>query len=132
MSIVNLTLLTGATVNVTGGTSVQFSPDGSEVSRGISVVDSTEADVRTQDKIIFKSTRGSIQQDGSWSKDRRSAKVVAPDLLSDGTQDFPYIEISYVGSPLNTAAKLAALKLYAIQMLSDSELNPFWSTGALG
>lgn len=132
MSLVNLTLLVGATVGVTGGTSVQFSPDGSEVSRGISVVDSTEADVRTQDKVIFKSTRGAIQQDGKWSKDRRSAKIVAPDLLSDGTQDFPYIEISYVGSPLNAAAKLAALKLYAIQLLNDSDTAAFWSTGALG
>lgn len=132
MSLVNLTLSSGATVSVAGGTSVQFGPDGSEVSRGIAVVDSTEADVRTQDKVIFKSTRGAIQQDGSWSKDRRSAKVVAPDILSDGTQDFPYINIEYVGSPLNSAAKLAALKLYAIQLLNDSDTTAFWSTGSLG
>lgn len=132
MSLVNLTLLNGPTVSITGGTSVQFGPDGSIVNRGISVIDTTEADVRTQDKVVFKSIKGTLQQDGTWSKDRRSAKVVCPDLLSDGSQDFPAIEISYVGSPLNSAAKLTALKLYAIQVLNDSDTASFWSTGALG
>lgn len=132
MSLVNLTLLSGPSISVTGGTSVQFGPDGSIVNRGICVIDTTEADVRTQDKAIFKSVKGTLQQDGTWSKDRRSAKIVCPDLLSDGTQDFPAFEISYVGSPLNNAAKITALKAYAIQLINDPDCSPFWSTGALG
>lgn len=132
MSLVNMTLSSGATVSATGGTSVQFGPDGTIVNRGIAVADTTESDVRTQDKVIFKSTKGTLQSDGTWSKDRRSAKIVCPDLLSDGTQDFPSIEISYVGSPLNSAAKLAALKVYAAQVLIDTDTSSFWATGALG
>lgn len=132
MSLVNLTLLSGATVGATGGTSVQFGPDGSVVTRGLAVVDTTESDIRTQDKVIFRGTKGTLQADGTWSKDRRSAKIVCPDLLSDGKQDFPSIEISYVGSPLNTAVKIAALKNYAAQLIIDSDMSAFWNTGSLG
>lgn len=132
MSLVNLTLLTGPTVSITGGTSVQFSPEGTDVKNGLSVVDSTESDIRTQDKVIFKGTRGTLQPDGTWSKDRRSAKFVSPDLLPDGTQDFPFFEISYVGSPLTTATKIAEMKLKAIQLIHDSDCSAFWATGAKG
>lgn len=131
MSIVNLTLLSGATVSATGGTTVTFGPSGAVVNRGIQVVDTAEADIRTQDMVTFKSVRGALQPDGTWSKNRFSAKITCPDLLSDSTQDFPSIEISYVGSPLNSAAKLAAIKSFAAQLLIDSDLTNFWANGSL-
>lgn len=131
MSIVNLTLASGATVSATGGTAVTFGPSGAIVNRGIQVVDVAEADIRTQDMVTFKSVRGALQSDGTWSKNRFSAKVTCPDLLSDGSQDFPSIEINYVGSPINTAAKLTALKTYAAQLLIDADTTLFWQNGSL-
>lgn len=132
MSIENLTLLTGPTIAVSGGTTQTFAPDGSVVNRGVSVSDVAEADIRTRDVCVFKNTNGSLQNDGSWSKDRRSVKFVSPDLLPDGvTQDFPYFEITLVKSPLHTAAKLAAMKEKAIQLISDTDLSNFWSMGSV-
>lgn len=133
MSILNASILVGPTVSVTGGTAQTFSADGTVVSRGVQISDSAEADIRTRDLLIFKNTNGTLQSDGKWSKDRRSAKVVCPDLLSDGvTQDFPFIEITLVKSPLHNAAKLAALKEKALQVLNDSDFSNFWSAGSLG
>lgn len=131
MSLVNLTLASGATVSAAGGTVVNFGPSGAVVNRGIQVVDVAEADIRTQDMVTFKSVRGALQSDGTWSKNRFTAKVTCPDLLSDGSQDFPSIEINYVGSPINTAAKLAALKSFAAQLLIDSDTTLFWQNGSL-
>lgn len=131
MSIENLTLLTAPTISVTGGTTKTFSPDGSNVARGIQVVDVAEADVRTRDHVVVKNTSGTVQADGSWSKDRRSAKIVCPDVLSNGQQDFPFIEISLVKSPLNDAAKLTALKEFAVQLITDSDMANFWLTGSV-
>lgn len=131
MSLTNLTLLSGATITATGGTAVNFGPDGSIVNRGIAVSDVAEADVRTRDICVFKNAKGTLQSDGSWSKDYRSAKVTCPDLLPDGTQDFPSIEIIYRGSPLNPATKLTALKTFAAQILIDSDTAGFWTSGTL-
>lgn len=131
MSITNLALLTGPTISVSGGTAKSFAPDGTKVTRGIQVADVAEADIRTRDLCVFKNTSGQLQNDGTWSKDRRSAKIVAPEVLSNGVQDFPFFEITLVKSPLHDAAKLAAMKELAIQLLTDSDLSNFWLTGAL-
>ena len=131
MPIKDLTLLAAPTISVTGGTSKAFAPDGTAVNRGIQVSDSSEPDIRTRDICVFKNSSGTLQADGKWSKDRRSAKIVSPEVLSDGTQDFPFIEISLVKSPLHGAAKLAALKEYAVQLLTDTDTATFWNTGAI-
>lgn len=132
MSIENLTLLSGPTISITGGTTQTFAPDGTQVNRGISVSDVNEADIRTRDICVFKNQNGALQSDGKWSKDRRSAKIVSPDLLPDGiTMDFPYMEITLVKNPLNTAAKLTALKERAIQLINDSDMTNFWSSGSV-
>lgn len=131
MSIQNMALLTGPTVSITGGTAQTFAPDGTVVNRGVSVSDVSESDIRTRDICVFKNSSGVLQPDGSWSKDRRSAKFVSPELLSDGNQDFPFFEITLVKSPLHDAAKLTAMKEKAIQLLADSDTANFWSTGAL-
>lgn len=132
MSINNLTLLNGPTISVTGGTVQNFSPDGSDVKRGVQVADVAEADIRTRDLVVFKNTSGSLQTDGTWSKDRRSAKFVSPDLLPDGKQDFPFFEVTLVKSPLHDAAKLTAMKEKAAQLITDADLSSFWLTGSLG
>lgn len=132
MSIENLSLLTGPTITPTGGTIQTFAPDGVTVNRGIQVSDVSEADIRTRDLCVFKNTSGSLQSNGLWSRDRRTAKFVSPDLLPDGvTQDFPFFEITLVKSPLHSAAKLAAMKEKAVQLILDADLANFWLTGSL-
>lgn len=129
--ISNLALLTGPTVSITGGTAQTFAVDGTDVKRGVQVSDSSEADIRTRDLCVFKNTSGQLQSDGTWSKYRRSAKFVSPEVLADGTQDFPFFEITLVKSPLHDAAKLTAMMEKAIQLLADSDVSGFWLTGAL-
>ena len=131
MPISTASLLTGPTIAITGGTAQTFAKDGLPVTRGFSVSDTAEADIRTRDSIVVKNTQGVMQSDGSWSKNRREAKFVSPDLLPDGTQDFPFFRIEYVGSPLHSSAKIAAMKEKAIQVLADSDFSGFWATGAM-
>lgn len=132
MPISTASLLTGPTISVTGGTAQTFARDGLPVARGLSVSDVAEPDVRTRDSIVVKSTMGTLQTDGSWSKNRREAKFVSPDLLPDGTQDFPFFRIEYVGSPLHSAAKIAAMKEKAVQLLTDADFDSLWAMGSIG
>ena len=131
MSVENASLLTGPTITVTGGTAQTFAIDGTVVNRGVQIADTAEADVRTRDVIVFKNVSGAMQTNGTWSKDRRSAKFVSPDLLPDGTQDFPFFEISLVKSPLWTQAKLDSMKEKAVQLLTDADFASFWQMGSL-
>lgn len=132
MPISTASLLTGPTITVVGGAAQTFARDGLPVTRGISVSDVAEADVRTRDSIVVKSTMGTLQTDGSWSKNRREAKFVSPDLLPDGTQDFPFFRVEYVGSPLHSAAKIAGMKEKAVQLLTDTDFDSLWAMGSIG
>jgi len=131
MTIESLTLLTAPTISVTGGTTMTFAPDGTNVNRGICVSNVSATDIRERQQCVFKNQNGTIQSDGSWSKDRRSVKVVEPGLTSDGKQDFPFIEISLCINPLWGAEKIASLKEKAAQLIVDSDTANFWLTGSM-
>lgn len=131
MSLLNMALAIGPTITATGGTTQTFGPDGVPIDRGVQVSDVAETDIRTRDFVSFKSTKGVLQKDGTWSKDKRSVRITSPDLLADGKQDMPFIEIFYTGSPLNAATKMTRLKEMAAQVLFDSDTSNFWSTGNL-
>lgn len=132
MSISNLTLLNAPTISVSGGTTRTYGPDGTPITRGVQVSDISNADITTREACIFRNTNGQLQKDNTWSKDRRSAKIVSPAVLANGTQDFSYIEINLVKSPLRDANTLANLKEKAIQLLQDADVTAFWSTGSVG
>lgn len=131
MALTNIALLTGATVSATGGTAQTFAPNGTRVNRGISVSDIAVDNVLTQHSIVFKNTPGALQPDGTWSKDRREAKYVIPEVLADGTVDFATLEISMVKSPLRGLTTVNALKEKGAQLVIDADVSNFWATGAI-
>jgi hypothetical protein len=131
MSIETLTHLTAPTIAVTGGTTMTFAPDGTNVNRGFCVSNQNATDIRERQQCVFKNQSGTIQADGTWSKNRRSVKFVEPGLTSDGKQDFPFFEISLCINPLWDAAKIASMKEKAAQLIVDSDVANFWLTGSM-
>lgn len=129
MPISNMTLLTGPTISVSGGTTQTFATDGTIVSRGISVSD-VAGDTITKQSVVAKNTPGVLQPDKTYSKDRRSIKFVYPEVLADGTLDFAFIEVSLVKSPLRGAATVALLKEKGVQLIQDADLTNFWVMGS--
>lgn len=129
--ITDMDVFTGATIAVTGGTPQVFVPTGQVVNRGMALADSTEADVRTRDTFVFKATPGSLQPDGSWSRDKIEVKFVSPDLLPDGKQDFPFGQFSLVKSPLWGVAKIADIRLKMAQAILSADNDAFFNTGAV-
>lgn len=129
--IENMVLKTSPTIVVSNGTDQTFAPDGTLVSRGICVSDVAGTDVRTRAQVIFKNTNGTLQPSGTWSKSRRSAKFVQPGLLPDGSQDFPFLEVTLVVSPLWGASVINNLKEKAAQLLIDTDTTNFFATGSL-
>lgn len=131
MGLTNLSLLTAPSISVTGGTAQTFAPDGTPVIRGIQVADVAIDSVVERHVVVCKNTTGSLQNDGSWSKDRRSVKYAIPEVLSDGSVDFAYIEVSLVKSPLRGATTVATLKEKGVQLIHDADFVSFWTMGAL-
>lgn len=129
MSIQNMALLTGATISVTGGVAQTFAPDGTKVTRGISVSD-VAGDTLMRASVVAKNTSGVLQPDKTYSKDRRSIKYVLPELLADGSIDFAFIEINMVKSPLRGIATVNALKEKGVQLINDSDVANLWISGA--
>lgn len=129
--IEDMEIATGATITVTGGTPQTFVPTGQVVNRGLALADSSEADVRTRDTFIFKATPGSLQPDGSWSRDKIEVKYVSPDLLPDGKQDFPFGQFNLVKSPLWSTSKIADIRLKMAQAILSTDNDAFFNTGAV-
>lgn len=131
MSISNLTLLTAPTIAVTGGTTQTFAPNGTKVTRGVSVADVAATSILDQDTCVFKNTQGTLQSDGSFSKDRREAKYVHPYVFPDGSLDYAYIEVRLVRNPSRPATEVPLLKEKAVQLINDADLSNFWTNGSV-
>lgn len=130
MAITNMSLLTGPTISVTGGTAQTFAPDGTKVNRGIAVSDVAVDSITSRHQAVFKNTPGTLQPDKTWSKDRRTAKYVIPEVLADGSIDFATLEITLVKSPLRGATTVNALKEKGIQLIQDADCTNFWLNGS--
>lgn len=132
MSFANLQLLNAPTIAVSGGTAQSFAPDGTIVTRGIQVADTSVDSVTSRPVVVAKNQPGTLQSNGSWSRDRRSVKYVLPEVLADKTVDFAFIEITVVKSPLRGASTINVLKEKGVQLIYDTDLTNFWQFGALG
>lgn len=130
MSLSNLTLLAGATIAVSGGTAQTFAPEGTQVNRGIQVADVAVDDITERTVCVFKNTSGALQPNGTFSKDRRTAKISIPELLEDGTLDYATLEVTLIKSPRRGATTVAALKNGGAQLIVDADTSNFWLMGA--
>lgn len=128
--ISNLTLLTSATVSATGGTTQTFQPSGTEVSGGIEVVDVGATDFITRPKATFKSRMPTIDSTGAYSKMKTSANFIMPMVDSQGKTQFNLVRVEMEIHPECPAATLTELQKKGAQLLIDSDLAAFWTTGS--
>lgn len=89
MGLQNGTILDGATVSATGGTSKTLTTDGLQVTGGIHLIDASVTDYRTQPNITAKNKQPVLQADGYYGKRKRTMSLAFPKVLSSGKQGFP-------------------------------------------
>lgn len=134
MSLQNATLLVGATVAASGGTSTAFVPNGATVTNGVQIVDSTSTNAITRAMITCKTIKTAVLDmvTGLFTgKTKRQAQLVKPKVLSSGRVVFPLIRIEIEDHPEMTDAERSALRLEGAQLLVDSDFTEFWRIGSL-
>lgn len=134
MSVTNATLLVGATVAATGGTSTTFVPNGADVKSGIQLVDSTNTNAVTRAVITLRTIKAAVFDTlkGVFTgKTRRSCQLVRPKVLSSGQVVFPLIRIEVEDHPEMSDAERAQLRSEGAQILVDSDFTSFWTLGSI-
>lgn len=130
MGIQNMTLLDGATVSATGGTTQTFTPDGVTVPNGIHVADAANADFKTRENIVFR-TKNPALVNGEYSKGKRWVTFVVPQVLTSGTIVFNLVRIEVEVHPDMASADFTDMLKKAAQLFVDTDLATFWSAGSL-
>lgn len=130
MSITNCSILSGATVSATGGTAINFQPDGLDVANGIHVSDIAGVDFRTRKGITFKARQPRAQTDGSYSKGKHSATLAVPRVNANGVVEYPLIRIECEYSAENSTAEIDQMLVLGAQLCTDPDFATFWRTGS--
>lgn len=133
MGLQNATLMVGATVSTTGGTSTAFVPNGATVANGVQVVDSANTNAVTRASMTFRTIKQAVLDliTGKFTgKIKRQAQLVRPKVLADGRVTFPLIRIELEVVPDSTDAEILALMNEGAMMLTDADFLSFWKIGS--
>jgi hypothetical protein len=131
MGAQNVTLKKDATsIAVTGGTDLNFTPDGVSVSNGLHLSASSVVDFRVRPSVTLK-TRNPVFNGVTFSKGKRWLTITFPQILADGTMAYNLRRIEIEDHPELSASEALNQTYQAAQLLFDSDLASFLSTGSL-
>lgn len=134
MGVQNATLMVGATVSSTGGTSTAFVTNGATVNNGIQIVDSANTNAVTRASITLKTIKQAVfdMVTGLFTgKTKRQVQLVRPKVLASGRVVFPLIRMELEVSPDSTDAEVTALLNEGAMLLTDADFLSFWKIGSL-
>lgn len=131
MSLKGMTIKTGATlVHPTVGTDAILKEAGVDIKNGVYVAETAHADFITRINATFQNRPPSLQSDGSYSKAKRSCKIVTPIVLADGTTSFCLGRYELEIHPQMTAAEVSNLRGLLAQCITDAEVDDFITSGS--
>lgn len=131
MSLVNLSLLSGATCSATGGTAYPFSPSGKSLANGYHLIDAAQADIRIQPSIQFVQKFPVRQPDNTWSLWKQETLLTIPKLCADGIVRAQRLRIQRETLAEGTAAEKLALVTLGAQLLFDADVTAFYASGSV-
>lgn len=132
MGLQGATIMDGATISATGGTSKTLSVDGIPVTNGIHLSDFSVTDLRVRPNVTAKNRPAAYDKStGKWRKGKRELVITIPKLLADGSIEYPLIRIEIEDHPENTDAELVKLFTWASQIFFDADFTNFVKYGSM-
>lgn len=132
MGLKDLSLVTGSTISVTGGTPLVFSDDGVTITNGLHLVVPEDPDYSIRRQMTLKVKSPTIDvKTGTYSKDKKSVSFVIPFVSPQGRVIFNTIRIEREFHPTSTPADAAYLLEIGAQICTDVAFGKFWATGSL-
>jgi hypothetical protein len=131
MPITGLSLMKDATGGTTtAGTALAFSSDGVDVKNGVHIA-AMGQDFLDRTNITLKTRNPQKQSDGTYSKAKRYATLVAPKTIASGEVVFPLVRIEVELHPEMTAAEVTNIRMLGAQLFTDADLLSFLEDGSL-
>jgi hypothetical protein len=131
MSVRNMTLKTGGTNSVSGGSDLVFADDGTTIQNGVHISVPATADYRVRQNATLKYKAPTLLADGTYTRDKKEVSYTVPLVRADGKVVFNVIRISREVDPEMGAAAVLDLNTIAAQLLFDSDMTNFWAAGSL-
>lgn len=132
MSLKTMTLATGATLGVTGGTPIVFAENGVTIPNGLQLMVPADADYQTRRVCTIKNRPPTLNaKTGVYGKDKKSMSLSLPMVLTDGSVVFNTVRIEREVHPSLSAANALELIKLAAQMFFDDDCTAFWANGSL-
>lgn len=134
MSVTNATIMVGATVATSGGTSTAFTPNGADISSGIQLVDAVSTNAITRAVITLRTVKSAMFDavKGMFTgKTRRYMQLVRPKVLANGSVVYPLVRVEVEDHPEMSDAERAQLRTEGAQLLTDADFTQFWVLGSL-
>lgn len=131
MALSNATLLTGATLSASGGSTLTFNPSGTEVPDGVELIDVGEADYRIRRRITCRAKMPSYNTALKvYSKGKRYVNIIFPKIIASGETVFPTVRMEFEDHPEQTAAERQDMRYIASQVAFDPDFTAFFTTGS--
>lgn len=127
----SVTLKSGGVSATTGGTDQVFTRTNATVTNGNEYSDVSEANFFSREKVIIVTRQPQLQSDGTWSKQKISARYTVPKTRADGTIAYNVGRSEVEYDPETTPAEVDALREYVAQMAISAVLDPTYTAGTL-
>lgn len=131
MALKNMSIVTGATVSVTGGTAVVFTDDGVSIPNGIHLVVPADVNYAVRRSATVKYRPPALDKEGIYSRDKKYISLTVPMTLASGKIVNNVIRVEREVHPEFAAASATDLNKLAAQLLIDSDADNFWNAGSL-
>lgn len=132
MGLQNATILDGATVAFSGGTSKTLTSDAQPVVGGIHLIDASVTDIRIRPTLTCKVKQATVNQaTGKWGQGWKQITLTRPKIIADGTQKFPTMYLKLADHPEMSVAEIQAFLVWASQAIKDPDFQAFWEIGSL-
>jgi hypothetical protein len=131
MGLKNMSLLTGATPSVTGGSALVFADNGVTIQNGVQCVVPATADYRVRQVLTAKYRAPVLGTDGSYTRDKKSVSFTIPQILANGKIVFNVIRVEREVHPEFSAANCTDMNKIGAQLLFDADMDNFWAAVSL-
>jgi hypothetical protein len=131
MSLTSASILKDGTIAVTGGTATPFTRLSGDNTSAKASFDGTDFLSRLVAVFTRKEPKTNAGSPDGYTQIRRNVFLKIPRTLASGSLTYDTVKIEFARSVETTAAQLATTKVYAAQLIQDSDFDEFWEEGSL-
>jgi hypothetical protein len=131
MGLKNMSIATGATLAVTGGTAVVFADDGVTIPNGVHLVVPLDTNYALRRSATAKYRPPVLDKLGVYTRDKKYISITVPMTLASGKIINNVLRVEREVHPEFTAAEAVDLNKLAAQLLVDTDVDDFWGAGSL-